>query len=431
MKLPRAVRRMFQRPAQGAGAGQPTRADYKRRLLFMLILLVVPLLLLEGLARLLPDPWEQAQTASGKGPRPNTLMIPDPTRLWRMAEGLHPANGIEAHIDADGMRLPAEDGPPEAPLILTLGDSSIFGHGVADGSTLHDQLQQKLTAAGAPVRVRCGATPGYSSLQSLVLLEEAGWALDPDLLVIGSLWSDNNFEAFRDADLLGRARDWQSAAVRAASNSALFRWTRFEALTLLGRPTALQVTWPQGGEYGVRRVRLTDYAANLQEMLDEARDRGAGAVVLTLTNIEIQRRGVERAADWTPYIQTQQAIARSRGVPVVDLTPVFEASGLSLKELFLDKMHPTAAGQGLAAQAIADQLRASGWPQAPLIPGPAVTLALPVDTSDGNRPINAQSIQKTMILQAAGSFDATPPSAAPAPAPPPVSPAPPPVSPAP
>ena len=37
--------------------------------------------------------------------------------------------------------------PPDAPLILTLGDSSVFSHGVEDGRTLHDALQAQGKAA--------------------------------------------------------------------------------------------------------------------------------------------------------------------------------------------------------------------------------------------------------------------------------------------
>jgi acyl-CoA thioesterase-1 len=86
--------------------------------------------------------------------------------------------------------------------VLVLGDSSFFGHGVREAETLPAQLEQALRARGVDARVQNFGVPGYSSIQSRALLDEQGWAADPDLVLIGSLWSDNNIDGFRDADLL-------------------------------------------------------------------------------------------------------------------------------------------------------------------------------------------------------------------------------------
>lgn len=372
-----------------------------RRLLFAGMACLFFLLIFEGIAQLLPDPWEELR--SQNDPQRSTLMIPDATRLWRMAEGQHSANGITVRTDADGFRQSQQPGPPDAPLILTLGDSSIFGHGLPDGDTLHDQLQAEMLAAQIPVRVLCGATPGYSTVQTLVWLEEAGWARQPQLLVIGSLWSDNNFEAFRDADLMGRSRDWQSRSLRFLSESALFRQVRYQALVSMGRPTAQKVTWPEEGAMGYRRVTVEDYALNLQSMVEAARDRGIGVVFLGLSNALILNGLPLKGSDWEPYFAVQQATAQAYGLPRVDATEVFAAAHLQATELFLDKMHPNATGQKLLAQALKNTLLTAGWPQNPLLPSAHPNpIPIPTDTADGKHPRNEHSLQHTMIKQFVG-----------------------------
>jgi len=376
-----------------------------RQLGLLLLVNLGALGVLEGIARLVPDPWDDPRTADGRTAPAHTLMIPDPTRLWRMQEGEHTANGVTVRIDSDGFRLPAVEGPADAPLLVTLGDSSVFSHGVADGETLHDQLQADLAAAGIPARVACGATPGYSSLQTRIFLDEAGWARHPKLLVIANLWSDNDFEAFRDADLLGLSRDPTSTAVRTLSESALFRLVRFGVLTAAGQPTALKIKWPEKASIGYRRVPIADYAYNLQTLLDEARDHGTGAIFLTLSNVELVKYGANKHADWEPYIQVQRELAERGHVPIVDTTTIFRATGMETSALFLDKMHPTAPGHALIAKALTDALTSAGWPANPLLPvADPSPLALPTDTSDGHRLRDPHSLQETMVKQLEGDI---------------------------
>ena len=89
-------------------------------------------------------------------------------------------------ISPDGLRVPAVEAPADAPLVVTLGGSSIFGDGVDDGDTIHDVMAAALRDAGCPTRVRTLALPGYSTLQTRILLDEIGWAMDPHLLVLGN-----------------------------------------------------------------------------------------------------------------------------------------------------------------------------------------------------------------------------------------------------
>ena len=75
--------------------------------------------------------------------------------------------------------------------------------------------------------------------------------------------------------------------------------------------------------------------------------------------------------NWTPDTYPLAGIygrvaaeARTDGFDVVDLIPVFAAEGGDWHRWWATEYdgHPSPAAQGVAAHAIADHLRAEGWP---------------------------------------------------------------------
>jgi hypothetical protein len=321
------------------------------RALLALLVASAALLLLELGARLVP----------GASPPSNplwTLLAPHPTRLWWMAPGKGLSAGVPVHIDANGMRLPLRDGT--GPLVLTLGDSTFFGHGVADGWTLHEQLRAVLHDRGVDIRAETVAVPGYSTLQTRVAMDEYGWDLHPDLLVIGNLWSDNNFDFFEDALLLARERSGAARAERLVGHSALFRLVKRGVNTVLGRPSAMRVTWPTPASEGFRRVPIGLYTATLDGLVAEAGRRAIGAVLIAPANREILDG--QFIDEWKPYFEAQRLVAEAHGLILVDSGAALRASRFPPERLFLDRMHPTAEGHGVIARALADALVAGGWP---------------------------------------------------------------------
>jgi hypothetical protein len=133
------------------------------------------------------------------------MMMPHPSRIWALQPGAFTLEGVAVRIGADGLREPAADGPADGGLILTVGDSSIFGFGVADDQVFSSVAAKALGEGVEPV---VGATPGYSTFETLNLLHMRALSTEPDLLVICNLWSDNNFDHFRDADLLHTRREF-------------------------------------------------------------------------------------------------------------------------------------------------------------------------------------------------------------------------------
>jgi hypothetical protein len=329
--------------------------------------LSVILLVLEGVVRITwsqPARLEQA-LASGA-----TQITAHPTRIWGMAEGVVGTRDVVAAIGPNGLRVVEETGAPLR--ALTLGDSSIFGHGVADADTLHIRLREALEAQGVPGDVFCGGIAGYSSEQTRVLLEEEGWALRPDLLILGQLWSDNSYERFVDREwmdlLAGPGGIWRGPLQVSRALQWLHQWVNPPPQT---DPNDIpRVGWVKKPyKTGRRRVPLSDYAANLDAILLAAAVRDVGVIALQPANRE--RLARPRGWGWDPYFDAMEQVATRRGVPVVDA--VESLAGLSVDAAFLDRMHPTGEANGRYAEALAEALVGAGWPANRLVPdaGPA------------------------------------------------------------
>lgn len=296
------------------------------------------------------------------------VMQPDPTRIWRLPEGKNQSFGATHYIDADGLRITEEDGAPNR--ILTLGDSSIYGHGLPDGQTLHDHLEGDLRLAGIESDVMCGGVPGYSSEQALVLLDEVGWSKNPDTLVIGTLYSDNLEAGFTDEELM-------EASARPTNRFALWL-SGLELVQLFEGDTAqrsgasqfVQVGWMQGLQgSGEPRVPLDRYYENLHQMADEAREHDASVVYFHLCArwlYEDMMGG--RKPSYTSYKDVMERVARERNVPFVDGCQALGTSMVPIQSAFLDELHPSDPSNKVYAHAIVMALQERGWPQQKLVP---------------------------------------------------------------
>ena len=288
-----------------------------------------------------------------------------PTRLWTLAPGTTTSMWATCTVGADGLRgaPPTVPRPAGRERVLVLGDSSWFGAGLADHETFAAQLEGKLRQRGIDVDVVNGGIPGYSTEQTLLELDEIGWGYQPPLLLIGNLWSDNNYDAWQDADLLARRSPIRALLGR----SALYRWLSRSVMRLRGADPYRLVTWPTtagADRTGQRRVPLPDYARNLDTMIRAARDRGVGAALLAPGNRPIVRGGLSKTHAWYAYFNAQAQVAEHHGVPLVRGYEVLTdaAARLGLEATFLDELHPSAQGQGVLAEATILALESGGWP---------------------------------------------------------------------
>ncbi len=353
----------------GAGlmARRLSRRGARRRLPFRLAASLVVTLgvlgALEAVARQLepvvPE-WQAPDNAA-------VIMVSHPTRMWGMGPGVRRNGDVTATIGENGLR----GQPPELPRpagrerVMVIGDSSFFGHGLRDDETIPARIGETLRARGVDADVVNAGIPGYSTVQSRILLDELGWSLEPTLVVVGSLWSDNNMDGFRDVDLLRTIAVYRDNPL---SRSALFRTTAAWIDRERGGNGARIITWTKDSSWPSlrqRRVPLQDYAENLDAIARAAREHGAGIAFIAPACKGLVD-GTITFAGWDPYFDAQAAVAAWHGVPVVGVKAAMTASGQSPEGLFLDLMHPSAAGASIIATATVDALVGAGWPGARL-----------------------------------------------------------------
>lgn len=297
--------------------------------------------------------------AAPSTPKIGMQLQPHPSRIWSMRPGTQQQFGATVTIDKLGMR--STEVHPTSQRWLTLGDSSIFGHGLSDDGTLHQQLEEALRGSGFDIDVLCGATPGYSSLQTLDYLNEIGWNLKPDVIVLGNLWSDNNFDHFQDDVWMRTLQSPSNRIIRGLKHSALLMhaskilrpdlWTVDNDLSANPHTKVSWIREPYAK--GTRRVPLPLYIKTMSTILQESSKRNIEVIIMQPANrhrLDI----VDVEVTWDPYFKAQTAIAEYYNVPTIDVAPILRAFGLSKSQAFLDQMHPTAEANYWIAQGILD-----------------------------------------------------------------------------
>ncbi|MCK6504636.1 SGNH/GDSL hydrolase family protein [Myxococcota bacterium] len=362
-------------------------APLRRRLAFSAALVVAALLAGEVLSRALFADALQAWRAPPPPPAEDApFMHGNPYLLWEFAPGLRSQRGHLVHINRLGLRGPEVQvpKPPGIRRLVSVGDSSVFGDGVGDDEVFGVQVAARL---GPGVEHVNAAVPGYSTFQSINLLRMRVLALEPDLLVIASLWSDNNFDAFVDRELLTAYAAWQEGSVakarRALDHSALFGVLDWH-LRVSRRATAVRKVGfmlGSGQKAGPRRVAIQDYADNLETLCALAVGAGAEVIFLVLANREdlapVPVGAPASGPAWEPYRQVMRDAAARHGAPVVEVPALFRNSGLSAEALFVDEMHPSAAGHRIIARELATLLTQRGWPDGGRVMGPGATGPVP------------------------------------------------------
>ena len=118
----------------------------------------------------------------------NAHLIDHPTRLWVQAPNARfqlPEHGAlvtnELGLRDDPVRIPK---PASEHRILSLGESSTWGHGVRREETYSAQLETMLSQAGRTVNVINAGVPAWTIQQSAVYLAEEGARLQPDTVLI-------------------------------------------------------------------------------------------------------------------------------------------------------------------------------------------------------------------------------------------------------
>jgi hypothetical protein len=165
------------------------RTKWKRGVFVSLISLSVCLLCAELLVRATVGAPRREQL-------PLALIRAHPTRGWEMVPNeSHFTYGHRVHVNSLGFR------GPEVPLekgierrVLCVGDSHVYGQGVADDQTIPGRLEA-LANAGSPSRSLRAINAGvraYATNQEIALVEEFVPRVKPD--VVALFWYHNDFE---------------------------------------------------------------------------------------------------------------------------------------------------------------------------------------------------------------------------------------------
>ncbi len=255
-------------------------------------------------------------------------MPPDPSLTWHLEPNyIGMSTGVVVTHNSIGLRSPEVScqKPPGSWRVLLLGDSTIYGHGVKEPDTLRSRLEAALRKATGADRIDVvnGGVPGFSSHQSLGLFRQLDGCIQPDVVVIASLFCDAELASRPDDERLeegngprlpfdraaggsqyraspevsgkrpggshGDPPPWAtSLARRLVEASALVR-LGYAAVVSVRRPDAWERLWVRspGGEparTGVRRVSLEDYRRNLGAMARLAKHRGATPVFFVLAS---------------------------------------------------------------------------------------------------------------------------------------------------
>lgn len=345
-----------------------------KKLLLSAFVFVLPFAVLEGAAR-----WFL-------GPLPDNLIwganvgeIEDAALLWRNRPKFGVRRGIGPH-DRRGLRRPDRPLKPKSTTLrlLSLGESTTYGAGLAWDETYSHVAEQLLRAKGHSIEILNAGTRTWSTLQSLRYLEQAADDLQPDAVLFyheindflpttwramkapGAGMTDKETMASAARSVLGpvlrhsvfirRARAWSARRMVGTGSTAGFedRAPKVDAHTfaLLPDQPAGEVPFMTNPNPLVR-VPDVDRAQALEELADFTQRRGIKLLIVH------PAYPVSK-----PHRCLLNDFAERRDLPVLEAETLFlEAAsrrGLTKLDFFqADPFHPNAMGHRVLAHSVA------------------------------------------------------------------------------
>jgi hypothetical protein len=254
----------------------------------------------------LVGPWEDSFWLPRLGGRPQhespaVDLVSDATLGWRM-KPLYTAPGIR-HDEAGFRGVHALSGLPRRASILAIGDSFTYGLGVRDEETYGALLER---AAGVEV-INAGVN-GYGIDQALLMWEEKGKKLNPQVVVLGYFVDDfyRNGLSVRDGpkprfvfdaatgrhDLLTPSQSLQQA-IDAETGSPV-RWRLASAVGMARRKLGDRLGWVEEDRLMPLARTSRFLLARLNESVTAA---GARLVVVFIGHVHagaLEHRWIER-----------------------------------------------------------------------------------------------------------------------------------------
>lgn len=339
----------------GRSASRAARAA--KNFLAVVMGLVVALLIAEAGIRAIPRKWvpelepvRQAEFYLGGKARKSS----NPLLYYELVPGAG-----DWEVNASGYRGPEH--PVEKPAgtrrILGIGDSTLFGLGVAEADSYLRQLEELCNESGGTnVEVLNFGVPGYNTEQELELLRTRGLAYDPDLVILGYDHNDPR-------PILGKVRGRMPDDYgRNAIHSELIRYARrklYLAPHIGFRPHA--DGYLAGGSDWDRHIEALAGIAKLLEA------RGIPVMVVVYDGW-IEREEKSESRHWRMLHGPLEEVWRTHGYYVLDCYDLFQeymrANDLRNTEPLWVSVegkdaHPNPEGHRLIAEAIFKVIKTS------------------------------------------------------------------------
>jgi len=309
-------------PAKSSGPSpiHAPRLTWRKKALFSLVVLLLGLSVVEVAVRIrfghpLPERL------------PLVMVRAHRTRGWEMVPNTdHYTYEYRVAVNSLGLRgpeLPPEKAPGET-RILVLGDSMVYGQGVADAGTVPVQLERALDRPD--VSVVNGGLRAYSTAQELALLRELGPKIQPDLVVLCWFWNDLDADPveIQYGGLAGKG-DVPLDTRAPLEGIKLFRWrlrqvVRKSALVML----AHDLIMPDGDEWPTSEAQVAGFGkldTHLAELKRWSAAHNAPLVFVVIPNPNCLSEGHP-----SEKLEGEAAaLARGHGIPVVETLPALRA----------------------------------------------------------------------------------------------------------
>ena len=315
-------------PPEHSGSGPTRRERRRRRLAALGVSLVVACALGEVLVR--------ATIGSPLAERPPLLHVRShATRGWEMVPGeTHFTYHHSVSVNSLGLRgneVPQTKG--DELRVLALGDSLIYGQGVADYETLPHYLEQALAAGGGEGRtwrVINGGLRGYDTTQELALLRELGERIVPDVVIL--LWYWNDLSGSPIEQLAANLAPWESVCFDLGMPFKGRARKIWRAKEILRRSALLMLAhdaWVARGDDGFQAalggVSPAEGLARLAAHLDRFVALGESLGFRPIFAVVPELASLRRPHPSEPSAERAAELAAERGLGVIDLRAPLEA----------------------------------------------------------------------------------------------------------
>jgi lysophospholipase L1-like esterase len=273
---------------------------------------------------------------------------------------------IPKSTDSRGFRgrdeIPIEKPAGEIRIFL-VGDSSTFGLGVPDDATFGHVMEAALRkSTGRPVRVINSGCPGHTSLEGLLLLQNPGIALHPDLVV----WAFNNDPCL---DVLPEKARYAGGPFLRALDRVLYRsdlyllFHQVAKVALRGWDAEeYRQTFRREDKGWVKRIPFDDYKDYLRQFADTAARNGSRILFLRmpLNRPMCEKTPIFYTSFDDAYRNYLAEYCKSGNIPYLDLESRFLAQ--YDPSLFLPGhlFHPGVQGHRIVGERIAEHIVSEG-----------------------------------------------------------------------